>query len=153
MRRQGRLKLAGLVVLTPLLLHGAAASACEPCERKYSLLQTAEKSALIVAVDAPELPADGKQAPFYEYAVHSVLKGKWAAPTIRVRAWYGMCAYGLTKPKGRMVVLLAEPDGPEGSWSLAREGCGDAALEGRGVKVRVRDRWLSLDAFSKRYGR
>lgn len=99
--------------------------ACEPCPNLLDVPQSLHRASLVIVANATGYARSGKKPEFDTLEVEGVLKGKYAGKRLRVKAWYGMCDYGITLEKGKYVVLLAEENG---NYTAIQNGCGKKAF-------------------------
>jgi hypothetical protein len=143
------LSLAACVLSAPAL-------ACEPCAKTASLQETIQKAELIIIgerVDYKDGEVWGNEnggPASIQVRVHKALKGQAAAhSTIRVRSYYGMCAYGIYMGNKEQAVLYLSKKGD--SYDAVENGCAQKTSLVEGGNVQLDDKAISIEEFSKTY--
>lgn len=149
-----------LTVTLLAIVWSAPSFACEPCIAKTPLERTVSQSSVIVLVknDDQDSSADLEKGPdVVNLTIEKVMRGPINTSTIKVRSWYGACAYGVhLKVRERALLMLQEmTDVSTGQWDgtykLVEEGCSEGQLDVRGEFVWVNNNWLPISSFVSKY--
>ena len=134
-----------------VLLLSVGAFACQPCESKLTLEQSARKAELIIVGQRVDYSPNEVQPQTIKVRVLSVLKGKAENKEISVRSWYQMCPYGIIVDSQRYVMFLSKSAEMPGLWEPVEGGCGVKTLSVQKKVVLVGEERMSLSQLRKKY--
>lgn len=140
----------------------AAAIACQPCIERRSLEKSAKQASVIVWVRNEDRNSRGslRSGPdFVDLTVKKIIKGDPDPDYVKVRSWYGECAYGAQMQLGAEAILLLEEatdiysGKPNGTYKLVEDGCSEGQLDMyEDDKILVNDKLVPVSSFISDYG-
>lgn len=151
-----------IIPVIMMCVFASSALACEPCVARRSLERSVAQATVIVWVRNEDQNSKGnlRSGPDYvDLNVKKVIKGHPDSDYVRVRSWYGECAYGAQMQLNSEAVLLLEEANDifsgrtDGTYKLVEDGCSESQLDVNGDdEVLVHNERTSISSFASEFG-
>jgi hypothetical protein len=136
-----------LIVIGVLILFSQTVFACQPCRETLNFDESAKKADLIIigqkVADGPSTGSQGFNGgpEWIDIKLLETLKGDTSEKKIRVKSWYGMCAYGIIiNDENPHVIFLSKEDN---QYFAVNGGCATRTYNIQGEKVDFKENDLS----------